>query len=462
MRPRASSAAAGAEPGGEDSNATAKPRVVIAGAGIIGSSIAYHLAVNHGYRCTLVDKVGPGAAASGKAAGFLALDWCDGGPLAPLARASFPMHERLARELRIESSYRKITCEAVAVDETLVRERATSFRGCKKLPNVQWADVGAVASRSMGDETTVAQVHPRRLVEAFLRRANEVAGSEVVVGEATEIVYDDDDSIEARDDDKKCVGLRVDGDVIPADVVIVATGPWTNRLLPPESVGGEVLGQKYHAVRIRPRRVLSQAVFFQGFGDPEFYPRPDGDVYVCAYPDAPAAVTEEPGQVEVRPEAVQRLEDVARALSSEMRDPAEAPAALDEITKKKRAELPPPGHRRRRADHGQGSRHHERVRRDRAFLLGHPERARVRRGDGTARRRRKSHRRPRVRALRAETRDVSLKKQKKKKRKKKVETRRLRRAFCFTDHSSTLRALCRSRAGADTASSRETSSPRET
>ena len=335
MRPRASSAAAGAEPGGEDSNATAKPRVVIAGAGIIGSSIAYHLAVNHGYSCTLVDKVGPGAAASGKAAGFLALDWCDGGPLAPLARASFPMHERLARELRIESSYRKITCEAVAVDETLVRERATSFRGGKKLPNVQWADVGAVASRSMGDETTVAQVHPKRLVDAFLRRANEVAGSEVVVGEATEIVYDDDDSIEARDDDKKCVGLRVDGDVIPADVVIVATGPWTNRLLPPESVGGEVLGQKYHAVRIRPRRVLSQAVFFQGFGDPEFYPRPDGDVYVCAYPDAPAAVTEEPGQVEVRPEAVQRLEDVARALSSEMRDPAEAPAALDEITKKK-------------------------------------------------------------------------------------------------------------------------------
>ena len=120
---------------------------------------------------------------------------------------------------------------------------------------------------------------------------------------------------------------------MPADVVIVAMGPWTNRLLPPDSIGGvEVLGQKYHAVRIRPRRVLSQAVFFQGLGDPEFYPRPDGDVYVCAYPDVPGAVTEEPGRVEVRPEAVQRLEDVARALSSEMRRPDEAPAARDEMT----------------------------------------------------------------------------------------------------------------------------------
>jgi glycine/D-amino acid oxidase-like deaminating enzyme len=43
-------------------------------------------------------------------------------------------------------------------------------------------------------------------------------------------------------------------------------------------------------------------------------------------------VTEEPGRVEVRPEAVRRLENVARALCSEMRDPAEAPAARDEET----------------------------------------------------------------------------------------------------------------------------------
>jgi glycine/D-amino acid oxidase-like deaminating enzyme len=148
MRPRASSA--------EDSNATAKPRVVIAGAGIIGSSIAYHLAVNHGYSCTLVDKVGPGAAASGKAAGFLALDWCDGGPLADLARASFPMHERLARELSIES-YRKITCEAVAVDETLVRDAAMSR---DKLPKK--ASERAVGGRGRCRVTVDGRQYDRR------------------------------------------------------------------------------------------------------------------------------------------------------------------------------------------------------------------------------------------------------------------------------------------------------------
>jgi hypothetical protein len=51
-------------------------------------------------------------------------------------------------------------------------------------------------------------------------------------------------------------------------------------------------GQKYHSVIQRPGRVLSQCVFFQGNGDPEVYPRGDGDVYVCGFPDPPEVVQE--------------------------------------------------------------------------------------------------------------------------------------------------------------------------
>ena len=76
-----------------------KPRVVIAGAGVIGASTAYHLAANHGMKCTLYDQKGAGCAASGKAGGFLALDWCDGSPVGELARVSFAMHEELAKTL---------------------------------------------------------------------------------------------------------------------------------------------------------------------------------------------------------------------------------------------------------------------------------------------------------------------------------------------------------------------------
>ena len=38
----------------------------------------------------------PAAAASGRAGGFLAADWCNDGPLGPLARAGCALHARLA------------------------------------------------------------------------------------------------------------------------------------------------------------------------------------------------------------------------------------------------------------------------------------------------------------------------------------------------------------------------------
>jgi hypothetical protein len=42
-------------------------------------------------------------------------------------------------------------------------------------------------------------------------------------------------------------------------------------------------GQKYHSILYKNARTLTQAVFFQGLGDPEVYPRPGGEVYVTGY-----------------------------------------------------------------------------------------------------------------------------------------------------------------------------------
>ena len=46
--------------------------------------------------------------ASGKSGGFLALDWCDGTPLEPLARRSFALHARLAEEIGVDWGYRRL------------------------------------------------------------------------------------------------------------------------------------------------------------------------------------------------------------------------------------------------------------------------------------------------------------------------------------------------------------------
>src|ERR1044071_5012974 len=72
--------------------------VVICGGGVIGACTAYFLACR-GIDVTVVERAEVASSASGKAGGFLALDWCAGSPLDALARRSFALHATLAAEL---------------------------------------------------------------------------------------------------------------------------------------------------------------------------------------------------------------------------------------------------------------------------------------------------------------------------------------------------------------------------
>jgi hypothetical protein len=62
-------------------------RVVICGGGIIGAATAFYLA-QQGVGATVIEREAVAAAASGKAGGFLALDWNDSSPVGPLARCA--------------------------------------------------------------------------------------------------------------------------------------------------------------------------------------------------------------------------------------------------------------------------------------------------------------------------------------------------------------------------------------
>ena len=154
--------------------------IVIAGAGIIGTSTAYYLSQNHPHiqSITLIDPTGSIApAASGKAGGFLALDWNDYSPVGPLARRSFELHAALADGLGKEKiMYRRLTCASISV-----RDKPKRPSG-KKLAGVEWAsDVNtesdksevAVGFRPLGDEETIAQVHPKMLCDAMWEKLKE-------------------------------------------------------------------------------------------------------------------------------------------------------------------------------------------------------------------------------------------------------------------------------------------------
>src|SRR3954449_7512202 len=83
-------------------------RVVICGGGVIGACTAWFLRRN-GIEVIVVERTEVAAAASGKAGGFLARDWCTGSPLDALARRSFVLHAQLAEEIAGDWGYRPMT-----------------------------------------------------------------------------------------------------------------------------------------------------------------------------------------------------------------------------------------------------------------------------------------------------------------------------------------------------------------
>lgn len=139
--------------------------------------------------------------------------------------------------------------------------------------------------------------------------------SKLIIGKVIEAILDDDGAMS---------GVKLDdGSTIDCDALVIACGPWTDatRTWFPSKIGNSIpkmMGVKYHSILIQSPRVLNQAVFFSGHGDPEVYPRPDGDAYITGFPDAAVVVTESPGNEEVRSDVVARLIDATKKVSSEL------------------------------------------------------------------------------------------------------------------------------------------------
>src|SRR5438445_6600237 len=117
--------------------------VLVCGAGVVGASVAYFLA-RRGVAVTVVERSGVACAASGKSGGFLALDWCDGSPLGPLARASFALHAELAKELGTDYGYRRMDTFMLAA-----RERG-ALTGAHRVEAPGWLDGAGVVTAALG------------------------------------------------------------------------------------------------------------------------------------------------------------------------------------------------------------------------------------------------------------------------------------------------------------------------
>ena len=267
-------------------------KVIICGGGVIGTSTAYFLSQRN-VEAVVVERTGVANGASGKSGGFLALDWCDGSPLAPLARRSFALHERLAADFETNWGYRPVETLGVV---SSARRDISAYR---KLPSPDWLGEGAAVHGQLGTPASTAQIDPAAFTHAMMAAAI-ANGARLVTGCAEGI---------SRDPQNGTVtGVMVDGAVLRCDAVVIAMGPWSIyacQWLPL----GATMGSKGHSLVFdyapSPQSLFVELETDEGeIAAPEINPRPDGTTYVCglsghgALPADPADVLPEPGAAE--------------------------------------------------------------------------------------------------------------------------------------------------------------------
>ena len=279
--------------------------IAICGAGVIGAATAYFL-TQRGARVSVIERHEPACAASGKAGGFLALDWCDGTALQALARHSFALHADLAAALPVDYGFRRIRTWAATANTNA--DPITANREDQPA----WLDKYAQIYAQIGDEQSTAQVHPQQFTQALLDAALR-QGGQLIKGQVEGLAWQGG----------KICGVQLDGTNLAADRVVLALGPWTAQAaqwlsLPP------VYGLKGHSIVLRPDQAVSSDALFVDFHrrrgeqlSPELFPRPDGEVYLCGLPEQ-VPVPENPQDVKSDPASAARLVEIAGAISSHL------------------------------------------------------------------------------------------------------------------------------------------------
>src|SRR5262245_46167930 len=175
-------------------------RVLVCGGGVIGACTAYFLA-RRGVDVVVVERTEVACAASGKAGGFLARDWCAGSPLDALARRSFALHAELASQMDDDWGHGGTTAYGglVARDRDARRHEPSAL---------DWLAPGTVITHKLGTPDTTASVNPRKFTTAIMRAAQR-HGAQVRSGRITGLARQRGESV--------VTGAEVDGTVVAAD-----------------------------------------------------------------------------------------------------------------------------------------------------------------------------------------------------------------------------------------------------
>ena len=279
--------------------------VVVCGGGVIGACTAYFLA-RRGIKVTVVERSAVASSASGKAGGFLALDWCTGSALDALARRSFALHVSLHKEVDGDWAYQRMT----AYSGRVLPERAKRRHAATRL---SWLSDSVVIDSRLSTTETTAIVHPRSFTWAMMNAAQK-HGARLQHGEVT--------GVARRGDAIK--GVEVDGETIRADAVVIAMGPWSLRAAEWLRVPAVFGQQSPSLVYDTASDVPAEALFLEyeeNSGNAvtvEVFPRADGSTHVTAFSEQ-AALPMDPADVKPEADTIIRLQAICERLSPAFR-----------------------------------------------------------------------------------------------------------------------------------------------
>jgi D-amino-acid dehydrogenase len=230
-------------------------RVAIIGAGVLGASTAFHLALA-GAEVVVADEDHAGRATAAGAgivspwsSGRVDPDWrriADAG-----ARYYPTLIQRLAEESETETGYRQVGALSVAADEgelghieQAVRARAALASEAGKVTRLSPAEARALFPPLRPDLGAVhvsggARVDGRRLAAA-LRRAAGRRGTRFRAGRAEPAVHD-----------SRVTGIQLGSEVIEADCVVVTAGAWAQEVLKPLGIALPVVPQRGQITHLR-------------------------------------------------------------------------------------------------------------------------------------------------------------------------------------------------------------------
>ncbi|MCH8230933.1 MAG: FAD-binding oxidoreductase [Chloroflexi bacterium] len=226
--------------------------VVIIGGGAVGSSIAYRLA-SEGSSVTLLERDSIAGHASGFSGGLLN-PTSETGKLVPLHHQSFRMHremlDRVQQESGVDAQVLMMPHIELALTEADIPiqkaelERISKFSDFKS----EWLEPGDI--RKLEPRIT-EDLYGGVLVEDVIildsynftlatARAAEAHGAEIVLREATRIIYEKD----------RAVGVMLGQDRISCGAVVLALGPWSGAATLWVDIDVPVAPQKGELVRL--------------------------------------------------------------------------------------------------------------------------------------------------------------------------------------------------------------------